>query len=433
MFSGIPEGFGICDWIGYFYFFHSKTNTRITLSKPTPSSIEKQRSGRWLVGATGFLCLFSLVGIMFYGLPFFYDFWVKDFGWSRATVTSGNAFGKIIAGLFGFVAGWIIDRFGPRRLMLCGILVCGISVIALGRMHTLWQFYGIYIFVAIGYICGGPLPVQVLISRWFGKKRGKVMGLAYVGIGIGGMLIPQLAKALNQHFGWHDALLFIGMIMILIAFPIAWFVGDKPGNRLDDEMQEPDVPLIPVLKSRPFYLLAFGSMCSIAAVSGAIQNLKLFFSLDLHYSQQLAANILSLILFASIGGRLLMGWLADRLPKKFVMILISCLVALAISLLFFVTSRGVINVFAIIFGVGLGGDYMIIPLMAAELFGVKILGRVMGIILTADGFADALSPMLVGWLRDRVGNYGVAFIVLIGLAALGITAVAMLPRKRLAV
>jgi len=256
------------------------------------------------------------------------------------------------------------------------------------------------------------------------------MGLAYVGIGVGGMLIPQLAKALNQHFGWHGALLVVGVLMILIAFPVAWFVGDKPKALNEEGITQTEMSLIPVLKSKPFYLLAFGSMCSIAAVSGAIQNLKLFFSLDLNYSQQTAANTLSLILFASIGGRLLMGWLADIFPKKFVMILISCLVALAITLLFFVTKGGVIYVFAIIFGIGLGGDYMIIPLMAAELFGVKILGRIMGIILTADGFADALSPMLVGWLRDRLGNYSGAFVVLIGLAALGIISVSMLPGKK---
>ncbi len=81
---------------------------------------EKLSKGQIQVAATGFLSLFSLIGIMFYGLPFFFDFWVKDFGWSRATVTSGMAFSKVIIGpLFGFFAGWIIDRFGPRRLMHC--------------------------------------------------------------------------------------------------------------------------------------------------------------------------------------------------------------------------------------------------------------------------------------------------------------------------
>jgi MFS family permease len=111
------------------------------------------------------------------------------------------------------------------------------------------------------------------------------------------------------------------------------------------------------------------------------------------------------------------------------MLLIYVIVATSIPLLYFAATPGVIYLFAFIFGIGLGGDYMIIPLMAAELFGVKVMGRVMGIILTADGLAEALSPMLVGWLRDRSGSYANGFAALILLAAIGAIAVALLPRK----
>jgi MFS family permease len=100
----------------------------------------KLSSGQLKVAATGFLSLFSLVGILFYG-PLFYDFWVKGFGWSRATVTSGNAFAKILVGLFGFIAGWLINRFGPRRLMISGILMGGLALVALSALTALCQFY----------------------------------------------------------------------------------------------------------------------------------------------------------------------------------------------------------------------------------------------------------------------------------------------------
>src|SRR5882762_10032892 len=190
---------------------------------------EKLSKGQIQVAATGFLTLFSLIGIMFYGLPFFFDFWVKDFGWSRATVTSGMAFAKVIVGpLFGFFAGWVIDRFGPRRLMLSGIIMGGIALIGLSVMTSLWQFYVFYFFNALGYMCGGPLPNQVLISRWFTKSRGRAMGIAYLGVGIGGMLVPQIARWLNVEFGWHQALIILGAIMITIAFPVAWFVKERP-------------------------------------------------------------------------------------------------------------------------------------------------------------------------------------------------------------
>src|SRR5262244_1171484 len=182
------------------------------------------------VAATAFLSLFSLVGLSFYGLPFFYDFMVKDlafFGGSRAAVTSGNAFGKIVIGpLFGFLAGWIIDRFGPRRLMLAGILMGGVALIGLSQMTALWMFYFFYLFNALGYVCGGPLPTQVLLTRWFDKARGKAMGFAYIGIGVGGMVVPQLSVRLVQNFGWHNALRLLGVLIILIAFPLAYFVNE---------------------------------------------------------------------------------------------------------------------------------------------------------------------------------------------------------------
>src|SRR5258705_1576837 len=390
----------------------------------------KLSSGQIKVAATGFLSLFSLVGIMFYGLPFFYDFWFKEFGWSRATITSGNAFAKIFVGLFGFFAGWLVDRFGPRRLMLTGILMRCIALVGLSTVTTFWQFYLFYVFNALGYMCAGPLPNQVLIARWFNKSRGKAMGLAYLGIGVGGMLVPQIAKWLNIEFGWHQALMLLGILMVVIAFPMAWIVQEKP-ETISSEIirEEPAAPLSKIVKAWPFYLLLIGSMCSIGAVAGTSQNLKLFFSLDLKYTQGHSANIISLVLLSSIIGRVLMGSLADKMPKKYVMILVYPLVAGSIPLLYFSSTRGVIYLFAFIFGMGLGGDYMIIPLMAAELFGVRIMGRVMGLVLTADGLAEAFSPMLVGWLRDKSGSYANGFAVLIILAVIGIMGVAMLPRK----
>jgi sugar phosphate permease len=387
--------------------------------------------GQVKVTATGFLSLFSMVGISFYGLPFFYDFWVQDYGWSRALITSGNVFGKVIIGMFAFFAGWVIDRLGPRRVMMAGVLMGGTALIGLSQVTSLWQYYFFYLFNALGYMCGGPLPNQVLISRWFTGSRGKAMGIAYMGIGVGGMLVPQIARSFIQDFGWHQAMMMLGILMILIAFPMILFVKDNPEIKIQNlKRDEPKTPLGHTLKRWPFYLLLIGSICSIGAVSGTIQNLKLFFSLDLNYTQKHSADIISIILAASIAGRLLMGWLADRMQKKYVMILIYILVAGSIPLLFLTDTPGIIYIFAVIFGIGLGGDYMIIPLMAAELFGVKVMGRIMGLILTFDGLSEAFSPMLAGWIRDTSGSYTGGFGVLMILGAIGIIAISMLPLKK---
>lgn len=404
----------------------------------TETSVARTSGRQTQVAATSFLALFSIVGLALYGLPFYYDFMVKEFGWSRGMVTSGNAYSKLIIGpVFGFLAGWIVDRFGPRRLMMAGILMAGTALIGLSATSSIGFFYFFYLFNALGYVCGGPLPNQVLLSRWFGKARGKAMGFAYLGIGIGGALVPKLSHWLTQMFGWHSALRIVGVLVVLVALPMAFFVKENPaGDSGAVPLLEEPQSMKPVLKSPAFYLLAIGSMCSIGAVGGTYQNLKLFLTGDLYRglasqeAQSAAANVLSLVLISSLFGRLFMGWLADRYAKKYVMLLIYSIVGGSIVLLFFADRPGALYLFAILFGIGLGGDYMIIPLMAAELFGVKVLGRLMGVVLTADGVAEALAPMLVARTRDRTMSYAIGFSILIALGLIGTVAIALLPNRR---
>ena len=387
------------------------------------------------VTATAFAALFAIVGLALYGLPLYYDFMVRELGWSRTMVTSGNAISKLVVGpLFGFAAGWIVDRFGPRRLMMAGILMAGGALIGLGATSLAGAFYLFYFFNALGYVCGGPLPCQVLVSRWFDKTRGKVMGIAYLGIGVGGAIVPLLTAWMTAHVGWRMSLQLLGGLIVLIALPLAYFVrenpGDDPGGAPLKPSRNENASISAILRTPAFYLLAIGSMCSIAAVGGTNQHLKLFLSLDRGYSQADAAAIISLVLTISIVGRLLMGWLADRMPRKHVMLLIYVLVAAAIPLLMARAAPGAASMyaFAAVFGLGLGGEYLIIPLMAGELFGIGVLGRVMGIVLTADGVAEATAPMLVGYMRDRTGSYNTGFFLLVAIALVGAAAIALLPR-----
>jgi len=400
------------------------------------AGVSTSSRGQTQVAATSFLALFSIVGLALYGLPFYYDFMVRDFGWTRAEVTSGNFYSKLLIGpLFGFAAGWIVDRFGPRRMMMAGILMAGTALIGLSYTSTLGLFYFFYLFNALGYVCGGPLPNQVLISRWFTTARGKAMGFAYLGIGVGGAIAPLLSNRLTQEFGWHGALRTLGILVVLIALPMAFFIKENPAAETNKHSAAEPVSIGGVLKSWKFYLLAIGSMCSIGAVGGTFQNLKLFMTGDLfsaaspQEAQSTAANVLSLILISSLCGRLLMGWLADRFQKKYVMLLIYLIVSCSIPLLFLASNRPFLYLFAVLFGIGLGGDYMIIPLMAAELFGVKVLGRLMGVVLTADGVAEALAPVIVAKTRDSTGTYAIGFTILIALALIGAVAVALLPKR----
>ncbi len=396
-------------------------------------------SGRQMhAAATAFVSLFSIVGVALYGLPFFYDFMVQEFGWTRQQVTSGNAYSKLIVGpLFGFFAGWLVDRFGPKRLMLVGITIAGLALVGLGSISTLGWFYFFYLLNALGYVCGGPLPNQVLLSRWFDRARGKAMGFAYIGIGLGGAIVAPLAHELTQRLGWHAALQALGILMIVLALPLALFLKDGPAGAPTAQTPAgatptPAAPLVRVshiFKHWTFPFLLIGSMCSIGAVGGTMQNLKLLLSLDKGIGQGEIAGVMSLILGGSIIGRLTMGWLADRFPRKYVMLLIYVIVSIAVPLVYWAPSMTTLHLAALLFGIGLGGDYMIIPLMAADLYGVRVLGRVMGVVLTADGVAEALAPMAVAAMRDSSGSYAGGFAVLVVLAVIGWLAVMALPAR----
>jgi MFS family permease len=254
------------------------------------------------------------------------------------------------------------------------------------------------------------------------------MGFAYLGIGTGGFLAPLIAAALQQKYGWHIALLILGILVVIVAVPLAFFIKDSPGNNIMERKIESSVPIKTILTNRHFYLLASGSMCSIGAVGGIVQTLK-FYLTDLSSNQWKAAHIISLVLLMSLAGRVLMGWLADIMKRKYVMILIYLIVGAAIPILLLPDFPGRLYLFAVIFGIGLGGDYMIIPLMAGDLFGIKTLGRVMGIILVADGLAEAITPMMVNWLYGITGSYNTGFGILICIAITGAIVVSFLPKS----
>ncbi|MEO6329877.1 MAG: MFS transporter [Ginsengibacter sp.] len=137
--------------------------------------------------------------------------------------------------------------------MLSGIVMCGLAVIGLSTMTSLWQFYSFYLLMALGFMCGGPLPNQVLTSRWFHKSKGKAMGIAYLGIGVCGMLVPLIARSLNMRMDWRSSLMILGIFMIAVAFPMAWFVQETPGNRVsENKMDEPVIPFKNILKRQNY-------------------------------------------------------------------------------------------------------------------------------------------------------------------------------------
>ena len=393
--------------------------------------------GWWMVAAA-FTFMMLIVGFALYGMPIFYNLWVAEFGWKRADIQFGNTLSKIIAGpLLGFFIGWVVDRRGPRGVMIFGAICAAAALLGFSFAGNLRWLYGCFFLNALGYLCVGPLPNQVLLSHWFRRLRGRVMGIAYVGIGVGGMVVPWIVFFLNRSFGWRGALCALSVLFAVVMLALLLFVRRRPadlglfpdGDAAPAEpaaVAPPPVRLARIVRTPAFWLLAAGSIFSIGAIGGVMQNLALYIS-DIVPKAEIEltkTHILSLTLGASIAGRLAMGWLADRYTKKYVMLLTYLIVGLAIPLLIFAHGHpALLYVFAVAFGIGLGADYMLIPLMAAECFGLGALSRVLGIVIMSDSIGEATMPYLVAHVRDATGSYATGFAMLTALALAGAIAI----------
>ncbi len=397
--------------------------------------------GWWVAGAA-FIFMMMIVGFILYGLPQFFPNYVTEFGWRRDQIQLGNTLSKIIVGpLFGFFAGWALEKFGPRRVMVSGAFFAATALVGFSAMSSLSGLYIFYFFNALGYLCAGPLPCQVLISNWFSRYRGRVMGIAYVGIGVGGTMVPWLIRWFRDSLGWRGAMQALAVIVLVALVLLAVFVvRGQPSELglLPDGVvravgaaapnQATPVRLSQVFRTPAFWLLAVGSVLSISAVGGVTQNLPLYLS-DISRSSEEAKSATavypSIVLFSSIAGRLLMGYFADRFRKKDVMVATFLIVALSIPMLILSQSYpALLYVFAVCFGFGLGADYMLIPLMTAECFGLAGLSRILGIIITSDSVGEAVMPWIVARLRESTGSYAPGFTLLSTAALLGALAVA---------
>jgi sugar phosphate permease len=350
--------------------------------------------GWWIVVAT-FLNLFFAVGIIFYGFPVFYPALADSLGFSRAQLTQGFLLGFLIAGLpFGLVAGTVIDRIGARWVLLAGVGLIGMSLTVMGSMTKLWHYELLCITEVMGYVLAGPIGNQVLVARWFRARRGRAMGYAYLGLGLGGVTSPLLCNSLMRNFGWRHALEIIGLLVMTVLIPVGILVTrsdptdlglspdgatDGDGSSLTAAQRNTALPSIAVqsaTRTSNFWLIVAGSTLVIGAVGAVIQHFILFLK-DAGYSASMASRFFTALLVASLGGRVLVGYVADRFQKKDVMALFYAGLGVSIFLLNFAHYPAAIWAFAAVFGFSMGADYVLIPLLTAQCFGTASLGRLL--------------------------------------------------------
>ena len=396
----------------------------------------------WWIAAAAFFTFGLAVGIPYYNIGFFYDYFQRDFHWSRADITLGFPLAAALTIWFGPV---IIHRVRPRNLILVGTVLSMAALAGFANMGgALGVYYGLWVLYTVGYILSGPIPHQLIVSHWFRVNRGKAMGIVYVGVGLMGSLGSFLVKPLTEKYGYHTALMVLGGL-ILLAWPVVLLVmKDKPsdiGQNPDGAAEPPAETKVEshtfhqLLASWPFWLLLLGSFCSIGSIGAVNFHMKFVF-LDEGFEKgpivDAAWRTASvLILWSSIAGRLLIGGMADRFSKKWVMMATYFLVAATIPILLLVrpSNETFLYAFAILFGFGMGADYMLIPLMAAEQFGVNSLARAMAVILPVNTIGQTWFPYFVSILRDKGGNYTVAMGVVLAVALLGALAIAIVPRR----
>jgi MFS family permease len=395
----------------------------------------------WSIIATTFVTFGIAVGVPYYNLPFFYDYFQRAYGWELKQITLGF---PIAALLTLWVGPLLIPRISPRKLIVAGTGLTALSFFGLSEMTgSLPLYFFLYFIYTVGYIFSGPIPHQILVSHWFQKKRGRAMGIVYVGVGLLGALGSFFVKAMTDRYGFQTALMAIGALMF-VTWPLALFLlKDKPsevGQYPDGSaFPPPDIKLPPqtwaqLLRSAPFWLLLIGSICSIGSIGSINLHMKFVFR-DAGFSDQKVldatwATASALILFSSIVGRLGIGYFADVFSKKRVMTITYFIVAATIPLLLAVSPAHsfMIYVFAVVFGFSMGADYMLIPLMAAEQFGVNSLARAMAIILPVNTIGQTWCPYFVSAIREQRHNYVAPLMVVFAIAMIGALAITAMPR-----
>jgi MFS family permease len=394
--------------------------------------------GRWIVLAA-FLNLFLTTGIVYYGFPVFYPSLIHSLGFTRQQATSGIFLGfVVVAPLFGLLAGALIDRVGARSIILWGVLFSGLSLILMGTISSLRQYYLLCFTEVVGYVLAGPIPNQVLIANWFCVHRGRSMGYAYLGLGAGGAVSPLLIHWLIESFGWRLGFEVIGSAIVLILLPVGFWitrsspqeVGLLPDGAVAADSSLPaggdasrkEAPVSRALRSVDFWLLLAGSTLTIFAIGTVISHFVLFLA-DSGHSVGWGSRTLSLLLMSSLAGRVTVGYVADRLTRKNVMAFFYLMLALAIPLLFVRHHNGAIFAFAVVFGFAMGADYMLIPLVAADRFGLKALGKLLALIIMADSLGQTFGPVMAGRIFDTRQSYNLAWGIITAGGILGAVAI----------
>ena len=397
--------------------------------------------GWWIVAAS-FLILLVTVGIGLYAPPVFLVPLENHFGWSRAAITGGGGLAALIAGMTSPFAGALIHRYGARKVMTAGALVMGCAFGSMGLIQSLWHLYALNVIGALGIACVAWIPNQTLISNWFDRKRGLAMGITLAGIGFGGFTMASLAGILIVQIGWRLAFVSLGcLVLLLVVTVVLVVVRSRPadlGLLPDGDPVGPHSPpmaesgeareamgleLSESIRTSAFWVLSAVHLLWTFGSMSVIGTLAAFSAIEQDLAGTAMRRLLGIAILISVVGRVSFGLFADQYPKKVIMTAALVLQALAVACLFSVHAFVALAAFLFLFGMGLGGGAVLIPLLVGERFGLRAFGKILGLVMISATLGAAAGPIVTGRIFDLMGSYDLAFILHI--VSMGAAAVAV--------
>jgi len=324
--------------------------------------------------------------------------------------------------------GKILKKYSLRLIMLIGSICVGGAFMIYSFANTLSHFYIISVFAGVGVACTTLVPISILITNWFKKKRGLALGLAFTGSGFGGLLFNPLTNWIILNYGWRKAYLLLGALVLVIAITIVFFIiADHPSKKglipygMNEETKKSSktqltgLSLSEAMKTSYFWLLVTGLLIAGVQLGGIQMHIPAYLT-DIGYSSTFAANIVAVFMGVLMVGKLILGIIFDKFGLKGGIIYACMALILCTLALLGAKTVPMTILFAALFGLGNCMGTVAPPLLTAEFFGQKDYGTIVGIVNVFGMFGMAVGPTLSGKIYDAAGSYALAWKIYLVLA-----------------
>jgi len=335
-----------------------------------------------------------------------------EFGWDRASISAAGGIAAISSAITIPFVGSMMDRWGVRTVLIPIVVLCAASAALIAL--TPKSVVAFMLFFAITGVLGsgqGPLGYAKTVSAWFDDRRGLALGITMSGIGLGAALVPQYTQFLIGNFGWRIAYLGLGLLTLMVAFPAVFLFIREPiaaksaGEGIQAQLlssdRPPDLEVREALRGRRFWLIA----CALLLVSTVTQGLVVHtvpFLTDKGYSPETAASLMIAVGLSTMVGRLLSGYLVDRIFAPFVAAFFFLLPCLGIYLLDSTISpvAGIISL-----GLASGTEIDMIGFLTSRYFGLRRFGQLYGYLFASFVVGSAIGPFMMGLAFERLHSY----------------------------